>query len=104
MLAEYDGLRGNSREQWSLTRVIVATRNQLGSDFLRLEEGGGVPPPAFRPSSYTGPSFYTQNLRGYFGASDRPGRRASSPPHGEASECECTGWAGLDGASQASGR
>ena len=55
MLVEYDGMRGDSHEQWSLTRVIVATRNQLGSDLVRLEEGGGVLPPAFRPSSYTVP-------------------------------------------------
>ena len=62
MLAEYDGLRGDSREQWSLSRVIVATRNQLWSDFVRMEEEGGVFPPAFRPSSYTGPGFYTQGF------------------------------------------
>ena len=60
MLVEYDGLRGDSHEQWSLTRVIVATRNQLWSDSARMEEEGGVLPPILRPSSYTGPGFYTQ--------------------------------------------
>ena len=68
MLAGYDELRGDSREQWILTRVIVATRNQLWSDLVDQEESGRVPPGA------------SSNSLGPGGSDGRPSGRAS-PPH-----------------------